>query len=133
MKKLVIIISLLLLSSSVFSQNIMKVRAKHLSYINKDDYGNWEDWPDPVETNVLITFDTDNEVLNIYSKEEQVYSVINSEVTEKFEELNFYFNCIDQKGQKCQVIITRYSDPVDTGKITIIYPSMAWVYMIVWI
>jgi hypothetical protein len=42
-------------------------------------------------------------------------------------------NCIDGKGDKCLISISKYFDPVDTGKITIMYPKISLLYMIYWI
>lgn len=116
-----------------YSQGVVKIRSQYMSLTIRDSENKWDEWSEPEECNVLIVFDTSNLKLNIYSKELQEYDIVDSESKKSEDEVTFVFNCIDKEGKECLVSITKYDDPIDTGKIIVAYPLIAWVYLVYWL
>ncbi len=116
-----------------FSQHVVKMKAKFMSINLKDDYGNWQEWSETVECNVLFVMNIDKELITVYFEEEQKYDIISAEMSENESEINFDFVCIDNYGEKYQVILSRDKVTGDTGKITFVGENMAWVYLLIWL
>jgi hypothetical protein len=109
------------------------MRAKFMAVNLKDDNGKWQEWSETVECNILVVYNIDKELITVYTEEEQDYDIVSVEVSELESEINIAFACVDNFGDKCQVILTKYSVPEDTGKITFMSNNMAWVYLLVWL
>lgn len=115
-----------------YSQDVVKMKAKFLSINFKDDSGNWQDWSESVECNVLLVLNIDKELITVYLEKEEKYDIVSENVSESENEINFNFVCIDNYGDKYKVILTKDKDTGDTGKITFIGENMAWVYLLIW-
>lgn len=76
-KYLLMFVLLFTITSTVSAQNVLwyKTSAVAIRYIN--EYGNWTDWSDWESCVVDVKLDMSNDKIVIYSKETQIYRVIN--------------------------------------------------------
>ena len=102
MTKLKIIIALVFLQFGIqksFSQ-VYKYQTTGFSVLEKDKKGNWGKWSDLEKVNLLVTLDTDNNRIIIYSREIQIYKIVNFEKKEENDtDEIFPFSCSDMDGQ----------------------------------
>lgn len=133
MQKILFLIFLLALPILSYTQDIVKMKAKFMSINLKDDYGNWQEWSETVECNILLVLNIDKEQITVYLEEDQKYDIISTEMTQSESEIDFNFVCIGNSGEKYQVILTKDKETGDTGKITFVGENMAWVYLLIWL
>ena len=79
------------------------------SVLERNPKGDWDKWSDLEKVSLLITLDTDKNRIVVYSREIQVYEIV--EYIEKKENENeeiYTFNCSDLDGRPFTIsIITR--------------------------
>ena len=82
-----------------FSQ-AYKYQTTGFSVLEKDKKGNWGKWSDLEKVNLLVTLDTDKNRIIIYSREIQIYKIVNYEKKEENDtDEIFPFSCSDLDGQ----------------------------------
>ncbi|WP_299685725.1 hypothetical protein [uncultured Dokdonia sp.] len=134
MKKILITFLILFASiTTVVSQNsnILKLRTTELAikYLESNSWGDWSDWKD---TNVLVVFDLDKDRIRIFSKETQVYDVIEDEgqsYDDDGDEIYSYL-CVNEDGSRCRVELwKRYrTNGSSYNQLYIKFSDMRWVY-----
>ena len=102
MTKLKFIIALVFLQFGLhksYSQ-VYKYQTTGFSVLEKDKKGNWGKWSDLEKVNLLVTLDTDKNRIIIYSREIQIYKIVNYEKKEENDtDEIFPFSCSDLDGQ----------------------------------
>ena len=113
-------------------KKVIKLRSTAFSSrhkINEYKWSNWEDWK---ETNVLITIDTENDRITIYSAERQVYDIAEDEGESTDEDgdeaLSLY--CIDDDGVRCRVRLVYLNSRDGEVQLYVDYNDMSWVYSV---
>ncbi len=112
MKKLFLSIILLLLSFVSNAQTILKLRTSHTCEKHINYYGNWTDWSQWKEANILIVIDGQQERITIYTETTQTFDIIENEGQSTSDKgdptLNYY--CIDENGTRCRIRIIKRDD-----------------------
>lgn len=103
------------LTISAFSHSqVTKLRSTSYSVKLLNDNGEWDDWSDDVEANVLIIFDGNKDRFTVYSSTTQVFDIaeyLPKSENEKGNTVRKYF-CIDKDGDEC---LLRYIDYTETN------------------
>ena len=121
----------LLLFASVFASHayaeVLKLKAYSFSARSTDHYGNWSDWADRSDCNILVVIGEDSRV-KIYSKETQEYDIISSE-----EEVSDHqggtvteYHCIDKDGLRCSLRLRVEKN--DNIQLYVDYDNLSFVY-----
>lgn len=109
MKRLFLSLILLLLSFVSNAQSVLKLRTSHSCEKHTDYYGNWTDWSEWKEANILIVIDGQQERITIYTETIQTFDIIEDEgesLSDKGDPtMNFY--CVDENGIKCRIRIVK--------------------------
>jgi hypothetical protein len=130
MKKLIVSISVIFIFffiSDLYSQSVIKFRAKYTAYCEKKYYG-WSDWTDWIETNYLITIDLQDERVTLFADDALNFDVIDYEVEkDNDDETLIIFKAIDDEGYRCQIRF-KYDSWYDYRQLYIDYPNFIVVY-----
>lgn len=116
-------------SHGSFAQAI-KFKSTDFSYkerFGRDNWSNWEEWQ---EASVLIVVDIDNERISVYSKERQVYDVVEyeGEHYDKDNDLVYSFYCVDNSGHTCRVRLVKLLSENNQFQLYIDYDDFMVVY-----
>ena len=86
-----------------------RFKTSGLSVVGKNESGKWGKWSDLELTNILVTLDTNKNRFVIYSKEIQLFEIINYQPKEENDtDIVYPFICKDNNGEDCTLsIITR--------------------------
>jgi hypothetical protein len=109
---------------------VIKLRSTACSLRHKINEYKWGDWDDWEEANVLITIDTDEDRITIYSSERQVYDIAENEGESTDEDgdetLSLY--CVDQDGIRCGVRLVFLNSRNGDIHLYVDYNDVSWVY-----
>ena len=107
MKKLLIFTFLLVSScmASVTYASVSKLTAYSVAYKYVDDNGEWTQWTDWEDCNILVVLNLDKDRLSIYSNTTQEYDIISYDDWESDGEGGKVagFDCVDAEGLRCRV------------------------------
>jgi hypothetical protein len=109
MKKLFLSLIVLLLSFVSNAQSVLKVRTTHSCEKHTDYYGNWTDWSEWKEANILIVVDSQQDRITIYTETTQTFDIIENEgqsLSDKGDP-TFNYYCVDENGTKCRIRIVK--------------------------
>lgn len=105
MKKYIFVFLFLILGISSQAQ-IIKFKAEYMSM--KIDSVNWTPWE---ESSVVIVVNLTKENINIYSIQEQEYTIISTKaISHEDDKVILYFDCIDELGIRCTVEFVAFKD-----------------------
>lgn len=127
--KLVFIISVCMVSNSSFGQ-ILNFKSSELA-VKVGDGAVWSDWKTyQSETPIPIVFDLDNERITIFSRDKQVYNIVDTEekTTDKNGDENWAFYCLNEEGKTCGVLLLKLFNQQKRYRIFINFDDAAWVY-----
>jgi hypothetical protein len=109
MKKLFLSLIVLLLSFVSNAQSVLKIRTSHSCEKHIDYYGNWTDWSEWKEANILIVVDSQKDRITIYTETTQIFDIIENEgesLSDKGDP-TFNYYCVDENGAKCRIRIVK--------------------------
>lgn len=101
------------------------------SFSIRYDNGNyWTDWSEPRETEILISINLSENVIKIYSEEQQTYDIIEYHDEESDENGNKHIRmyCEDADGQNCNVDLVKRGNGDERLQMYVRYSDMQWVY-----
>jgi hypothetical protein len=129
MKNYLLVLFVIFIAFQAVAQDksVPKFRSEAMSTRITDDYGNWEDWTEWIESDVLIVFKPKQTV--IYSVEKQMYDLIRT--GEKYEQngwVVYPFYCVDAYGEVCRTEIRTREDLI---QLYVWYPDAALLYQII--
>lgn len=130
MKKFLLSIVFLSLASAAFAQTI-KLKTSSVSIVEKTIKGNWGKWSDFVKAEILITIDGKKNRIVVNSPEIQVFAI--ESYGEKIENKNdkiIPFDCIDNNGSKCKILVITRKNENNRMQFYINYSEVKFVYNI---
>jgi hypothetical protein len=109
---------------------VIKLRSTAYSLRHKINEYKWSDWDDWEDANVLITIDTDNDRITIYSAERQVYDIAENdgESTDDDGDETLSLYCVDKDGIKCRVRLVSLNSRNGKIHLYVDYNDVSWVY-----
>jgi hypothetical protein len=116
-------------SSNVFGQ-VYKLKSTSLSSKYKINEYKWSEWTEATDVSVLITFDSTNDRITIYSKVTQVYDIAEYEgmTTDDDGDDIYSYYCIDKDGVRCRVKWLKLNSRNDRMQMYVYYNDMCWLY-----
>ena len=133
MKYLKILSLFLIFSFGVQNSSAQPIRFKSssVSFTDKDTKGNWNEWSEFVDANVLITLDPKKDLITINSSEVQSCKIKAYGEIEDNDEVNIVpFECMDNKFSKCNIVIITKKKENNRMQIYINYNEVKFVYNI---
>lgn len=109
----------------------IRFQTSSVSFIDKKNNGQWNDWSDFVDAKVLITVDAKKDLITINSSEVQSFKIkAYGEITDD-EEVNIVpFECVDNKFSKCNILIITKKKENNRVQFYISYNEVKFVYNI---
>jgi hypothetical protein len=110
-------------------EDIVKLRSTTFSVKYKED-GIWSKWSAWEDASILIVIDGSKNRITIYSAQQQVYDVIDTdeEGTDEDGDDVLSFLCIDKDGTKCGVKLVAIRGANERLQLYVNYSDMSWVY-----
>ena len=123
---------LLILLPLVSAGQVYKLKSTDCSFRSKLDDDSWSKWEEPTDTNVLITVDFNKDRITIYSKETQVYDIVEYEgkTTDDEGDDSHSYYCVDNAGNTCRVKTLKINSQVGRLQMYVYYADMNWLYNI---
>jgi hypothetical protein len=102
-----------------------------VSVTEKSPNGKWNNWSDFVEAQLLITIDGKKNRIVVNSPDIQVFSIkAYGEVLENDDQKTVPFECIDNNGSKCNILIITHKKENNRMQFYINYSEVKFVYNI---
>jgi hypothetical protein len=109
----------------------IRFQASSVSFTDKKDNGQWNDWSDFVDAKVLITVDAKKDLITINSSEVQSFKIkAYGEITDNDEVNVVPFECVDNKFSKCNILIITKKKENNRVQFYITYNEVKFVYNI---
>ena len=109
----------------------IRFKTSSVSFTEKDTKGNWNEWSEFVDANVLVTLDAKKNLITINSSEIQSFKIKAYGEIEDNDEVNIVpFECIDNKFSKCNIVIITKKKENNRMQIYINYNEVKFVYNI---
>lgn len=107
--KKILVLSILILGINFSFGQEYKFQTTGFSVLEKDPSGKWGKWSDLENVSLMITLDTNKNRIVVYSRDIQLYTIVNYEEKEENEnDIIYPFTCSDADGEPFTIsIITR--------------------------
>ena len=126
-----LIVCLFLSFGSIASAQPILFQACSVSFTDKKDNGQWNEWSDFVDAKVLITLDAKKDLITINSSEVQSFKIkAYGEITDNDEVNIVPFECVDNKFSKCNILIITKKKENNRVQFYITYNEVKFVYNI---
>lgn len=112
MKKiLLLVIIFFAIFNESFSQEVIKFRAKYMSYKAYDEYG-WRDWSDWKDVNILVVLEPEDERITVYAAKTHTLDLYDYDSNTDGDNSVLLFKAIDENGSRCRVrfVYDEYSE-----------------------
>jgi hypothetical protein len=130
MKRILLLFAFLFLSTITFGQTI-KLKTSSVSFVEKTVKGKWGEWSDFVKADLLITIDAKKDRIVVNSPEIQVFTITNyGEKIETESDKTIPFECIDNNGSKCTILVITRKKEENRMQFYINYSEVKFVYNI---
>ena len=126
-----LIVCLFLSFGSVASAQPIRFQTSSVSFTDKKDNGEWNEWSDFVDAKVLITLDAKKDLILVNSSEVQSFKIkAYGEITDT-DQINIVpFECVDNKFSKCTILIITKKKEDNRVQFYITYNEVKFVYNI---
>ena len=129
MKKFLIVLLLAIGIVATAEAQVVKYRATDVAFKSKNSYGNWSNWSDWEPCSVLIVLNRNNSTVQIYSKEQQEFDIIET-IADWYNDNDggsqFEVSCVDKDGLRCHMRFRRQNN--GTLQLYIDYNDFMYVY-----
>lgn len=132
MKKIFLTTIFFMVFFSAFSQ-VIKCKAKSVAFKEKDEYtGNWSEWSNWQDTNMLIVIDFSIDRIKIFSNEDQIYDIIQEKGTrtDSDGDETLEWLCVNEDGLKCGVRLVKLNSQGGTSHMYVDFANFMVVYNI---
>lgn len=128
MKLKFILLSLFFFSTLNLAQ-IKKYTAYSIS-TREDNGSSWNDWSKPEDVDILISINTGDDKIKIYSKVTQIYDIISykAKETDSDGDNTYPMYCEDADGQNCHVEFVVLNSQDSRLQLYVRYSNVEWVY-----
>lgn len=111
MKKLLFTLLLMCISLCTFA-DVFKYQATGISLRCIDDTGYWTDWTAWEKCSILVVINTNSDIIDIYSAEQQQYDIYSYDGKESDGQggTQLKFSCVDAEGTRCAIAIRTQKD-----------------------
>lgn len=128
--RLLIVLAFFGLSSQMHSQTLL-FKTSAVSVTEKSPKGTWNKWSDFVDAQLLITIDGKKNRIVVNSPDIQVFSIkVYGEVIEDDDQKIVPFECVDNNGSKCNILIFTHKKENNRMQFYINYSEVKFVYNI---
>jgi hypothetical protein len=131
--KILITLTLIFITSStIIHGQFYKYKSTSVSMRFKLDENKWSDWSEPEEAIILLTIDVNNDRITVYSKETQIYEILEykDKTTDEDGDDVLSHYCLDKNGGKCFVKLFVLNSQNKRKQLYVFYNDMQWVYNI---
>jgi len=126
-----LIVCLFLSFGSIASAQPILFQASSVSFTDKKDNGQWNEWSDFVDAKVLITLDAKKDLITINSSEVQSFKIkAYGEITDNDDVNIVPIECVDNKFSKCNILIITKKKENNRVQFYITYNEVKFVYNI---
>ncbi|RXR24304.1 hypothetical protein [Flavobacterium stagni] len=122
-------VALLLFCIQTLHAQKYRFKASSLSVMDRGEKGQWSEWSEFKPADVVITLDGDKDRIVIHSKDIQLYRITayyDKIETEKEQTLGF--ECLDNTGEMCVVLLVTHKDEGGRMQFYINYRDLKMVY-----
>lgn len=107
----------------------IRFKTSSVSYTDKNESGNFNEWSEFVNANVLITVDAKKDLITINSAEVQSFKIKAYGEIEDNDDVNIVpFECMDNKFSKCNVLIITKKKENNRMQFYVNYNEVKFVY-----
>ena len=126
-----LIVCLFLSFGSIASAQPILFQASSVSFTDKKDNGQWNEWSDFVDAKILITLDAKKDLIKINSSEVQSFKIkAYGEITDNDEVNIVPFECVDNNFSKCNILNITKKKENNRVQFYITYNEVKFVYNI---
>lgn len=126
-----LIVCLFLSFVTIASAQPILFQASSVSFTDKKDNGQWNEWSDFVDAKVLITIDAKKDLITINSSEVQSFKIkAYGEITDNDDVNIVPIECVDNKFSKCNILIITKKKENNRVQFYITYNEVKFVYNI---
>ena len=126
-----LIVCLFLSFGSIASAQPILFQASSVSFTDKKDNGQWNEWSDFVDAKVLITLDAKKDLITINSSEVQSFKIkAYGEITDNDDVNIVPIECVDNKFSTCNILIITKKKENNRVQFYITYNEVKFVYNI---
>lgn len=117
---------------SVGSQaQTLTFKTSSISVTEKNEKGKWNNWSDFVDANLIITIDGKKNRIVVNSPDIQVFTITAyGEKIENDDQKIVPFDCIDNNGSKCNILVITHKKENNRMQFYINYAEVKFVYNI---
>lgn len=130
MKRIIFLI-LLSLGFATASAQTIKLKTSSVSFVEKKAKGGWGEWSDFVDAKLLITIDGKKDRIVVNSPVIQVFTIVSyGEKIETETDKIVPFDCVDNNGSKCKILVITRKKENNRMQFYINYSEVKFVYNI---
>ena len=132
MKAIHLLIGCLFFSyGSIASAQPIRFKTSSVSFIDKKDNGDWNEWSEFVDANVLISVDAKKDLITVNSSDIQAFKIkAYGEIVDTDDVNVVPFECVDNKFSKCTILIITKKKENNRMQFYINYNEVKFVYNI---
>lgn len=109
----------------------IRFKTSSVSFTEKDTKGNWNEWSEFVDANVLISIDARKNLITVNSNEVQSFKIkAYGEIIDNDDVNIVPFECIDNKFSKCNILVITKKKEGNRMQFYINYNEVKFVYNI---
>ena len=126
-----LIVFLFLTYGSIVSAQPIRFKTSSVSFIDKKDNGDWNEWSEFVDANVLISVDANKDLITVNSSDIQAFKIkAYGEIVDTDDVNVVPFECVDNKFSKCTILIITKKKENNRMQFYINYNEVKFVYNI---
>lgn len=108
-----------------------KFQTSGYSVLQKNEKGKWGDWSELDLINIPITLDTSKHRIVVYTPMLQLYNILSyAEIEEKKTDIIYSFECKDENGDACTLMIITRKQQGNRKQLYINYENRIYLYNI---